>query len=115
MRGDGSEALALVTPVSVDCGEGRRRWHALSEPCWKQTSGATAAVLAVGSALTHHLKGVPWLARDFVWLIPDASCGLVHSAQAWADLALGRAALETASVGKSVKAGRLQQVRQFGW
>lgn len=110
-RGDGSEGLGLVTPVSTDCPTGSQHpWYSGFEPCWNQTPGAAVSVLTVGTVLTQHLQGVPWLARDFVWLIPDASCGLVHSSQAWADLALGKAALDAAAAGKSVKAGRLQQV-----
>eukprot|EP00892_Ulva_mutabilis_P006819 jgi/Ulvmu1/4509/UM002_0235.1 len=110
VHGDGSEGLAVVTPVSVSCkGSSQNPWYSSLEPCWHQTPGATTSVLALGTTLTQHLQGVPWLARDLVWLIPDASCGLVYSTQAWADLALGRAALDAAAIGKSVKAGRLQQ------
>lgn len=110
-RGDGSEGLSLVTPVSMSCpAGGQPSWHSQAEPCWNQTAAGATSVLAVGTILTLHLQSVPWLARDFVWLIPDASCGLLHSTQAWADLALGRDALAAATRGESVKAGRLQQV-----
>lgn len=36
--------------------------------------------------MLYHLKhSAPWLAKDVVWVIPDASCGLVESMQAWTD------------------------------
>lgn len=111
VRGDGSEGLSLVTPVSISCPSGTQvPWYSQAEPCWNQTAGASTSMLALGTILIHHLQGVPWLARDFVWLIPDASCGLLHSTQMWADMALGRDALAAAAKGQSVKAGRLQQV-----
>lgn len=110
-RGDGSEGIALVTPVSMTCPkEQHSPWFSQAEPCWNQTRAAATSMISLGGVLTQHMASVPWLARDFVWLIPDASCGLVHSTQAWADLAMGRDALNAAAHGRSVKAGRLQQV-----
>lgn len=36
--------------------------------------------------MLYHLKTAAlWLAKDVVWVIPDASCGLVESMQAWTD------------------------------
>jgi len=44
-----------------------------------------ALALAVGTALLYHLQqSAPWLAKDVIWLLPDASCGLVESVAAWA-------------------------------
>lgn len=62
-RGDGREALVLVTPLG---------------------SNATLA-LGLGVALLPHLGGVPWLARDVVWLAADASVagGVNAAAEAW--------------------------------
>jgi hypothetical protein len=51
----------------------------------QDASGALLA-LALGSALLQHLgHAAPWLAKEVVWLLPDASCGLVQALQAWAD------------------------------
>lgn len=40
--------------------------------------------LALGFALVTHLAATPWLAKELIWLLPDASCGLVGSVEAWA-------------------------------
>jgi hypothetical protein len=34
-------------------------------------------------ALLLHLRGAPWLAKDVIWVISDASCGLVEGVAAW--------------------------------
>jgi hypothetical protein len=39
--------------------------------------------LALGHALMTHLAHVPWLAKEVIWLLPDASCGLLAALQAW--------------------------------
>lgn len=51
----------------------------------QDASGALLA-LALGAALLRHLgSSAPWLAKEVLWLLPDASCGLVPALQAWAD------------------------------
>ena len=62
-RGDGKEALVLVTPL-----------HA------KGTLG-----LGVSLALARHLADVPWLSRDVLFLAADAECvgGAHAAAEAW--------------------------------
>jgi hypothetical protein len=55
-------------------------------PCgadFQQSRDAAAFVLALGHAVLAHLGRVPWLAKDVIWVIPDASCGLVASVDAW--------------------------------
>ena len=42
-------------------------------------------MLSLGLSLLKHLSGVTWLAKDLVWLLPDASCGQVEATQAWVD------------------------------
>lgn len=58
---------------------------------FEQDAGGVALALALGSALLRHLgSGAPWLAKDVVWLLPDASCGLVAAMGAWADAYAGQ-------------------------
>jgi hypothetical protein len=77
-RGDGSEALALITPVSLSCSNmsGSNCWH-------EQDQYGAAASLSIGYVLSRYLAEVPWLARDFVWVVLDARCGVLQSADAW--------------------------------
>lgn len=48
-----------------------------------QTKSGASLVVAVGYALMLHLRKVPWLAKDIIWVMPDASCGLMDSMEAW--------------------------------
>ncbi len=50
---------------------------------FQQPADAAAFALALGHALLAHLGRVPWLAKDVIWVVPDASCGLVASMEAW--------------------------------
>ncbi|KAK9805223.1 hypothetical protein WJX72_007042 [[Myrmecia] bisecta] len=43
-----------------------------------QLFGAAAA-----HAVMQYLASVPWLAKDVVWVLPDAGCGQMHSLQVW--------------------------------
>ena len=107
-RGDGSEALAVITPIAQGCASAGPHAHPL---CWgAQDAHGVEAALAVGLLLTEYLGQVPWLARDFVWIIPDARCGLVESAEAWMAAQQGtHAAVGNATATR--RAGALQQVR----
>ena len=109
-RGDGSEALALFTPIGVDA----RRKPGVGS-IQRSDAYTDAAALAVGLALTQYLAQVPWLARDFVWVIPDARCGLVESAAQWLQAQQGRLAQSESLAGQKgagfERAGALQQVR----
>eukprot|EP00955_Chlamydomonas_euryale_P058541 357104-Chlamydomonas_euryale.AAC.6 len=40
--------------------------------------------MGAGAMLAAHLGNVHWLAKDLVWLIPDARCGPLHTTAAWA-------------------------------
>eukprot|EP00775_Hariotina_reticulata_P006404 gene6404-6635_t len=74
-RGDGKESLLLVTPLR----------HQQYSPDYEQDDSGVALALAIGTALLYHLQqSAPWLAKDVIWLLPDASCGLVESVGAWA-------------------------------
>eukprot|EP00878_Enallax_costatus_P015128 GHUV01015840.1.p1 GENE.GHUV01015840.1~~GHUV01015840.1.p1 ORF type:complete len:232 (+),score=58.57 GHUV01015840.1:1366-2061(+) len=75
-RGDGKEALALVTPIN----------HQQFATDYDQDASGVQLALSLGFAVLHHLKtAAPWLAKDVIWVLPDASCGLVESMQAWTD------------------------------
>jgi len=39
--------------------------------------------LSLGFALLSHLSRVTWLSKEVIWLLPDASCGLVAAVEAW--------------------------------
>lgn len=73
-RGDGSEALALFMPISLSCeGTSQAMGSVHDQQCWSaQTPSAAATALMVGTALSDYLAQVPWLARDFVWVVLDA-------------------------------------------
>lgn len=49
---------------------------------WQGTEGAATA-LAVGYGVQYHLSSMPWLAKDFIWVIPDSRCGLEDSMSVW--------------------------------
>ena len=40
-----------------------------------------ALALALGHAVMAYLSDVAWLAKDVVWVLPDARCGIIDSAQ----------------------------------
>ena len=111
-RGDGSEALALFTPVATTGVPGGTTMSCLpgASRCRQQSASGAATALAVGIALTEYLAQVPWLARDFVLVVPDARCGLEASVDAWLQAQQGRGAPAVAS-GDFRRAGALQQVR----
>ncbi len=48
---------------------------------WRQEAEGTALALTLGHAVMAYLSGVPWLAKDVVWVLPDARCGLIESAE----------------------------------
>lgn len=67
-RGSGREGIVIATPI----GDG------------DATPEADAAVLGLGLALFARLAVAPWLAKDIVWLIPDARWGgPVAGVDAW--------------------------------
>lgn len=110
-RGDGSESIALVTPLSAGCkNEQDIGLGSFREACWPQSQAAGVAAVTIGIALSKYLPTVPWLARDFYWVIPDASCGLLHSTAAWVDAARGYRDTGVRHAG-STRVGLLQQVR----
>ncbi|KAF6257683.1 hypothetical protein COO60DRAFT_1701734 [Scenedesmus sp. NREL 46B-D3] len=75
-RSDGKEALLLATPIN----------HQEFSTDFEQDAPGALLALALGSALLAHLgPAAPWLAKEVVWLLPDASCGLLQALQAWAD------------------------------
>jgi hypothetical protein len=102
-RGDGSEALALITPLALACPDNLPN-------CWgKQDVYGGAAALAIGLALSRYLGQVQWLARDFVWVVPDGRCGLEGSVAAWMAAHQGTQA-KVEEFGQFQRAGALQQV-----
>mmetsp|Transcript_40511 Transcript_40511/g.114746 ORF Transcript_40511/g.114746 Transcript_40511/m.114746 type:complete len:705 (-) Transcript_40511:134-2248(-) len=64
-RGDGKEAIVLVTPV----------WA----PPTALTQPSGAPVLAAALGLLAHLRGVAWLSKSIILVAPDASCGFAGS------------------------------------
>jgi hypothetical protein len=70
-----------------------------------------AAALAVGLGMAQQLGSAPWLAKDFVWVIPDARCGLVDSAAAWIEHYQGDSTQARHDATPFERAGTLQQVR----
>lgn len=59
-------------------------------PCpfadFQQDSSGVRLSLALGYALMTHLARATWLSKEVIWLLPDASCGLVAAVQAWTDV-----------------------------
>ena len=109
-RGDGSESLALVTPLSAGCTHQRNTGlGTFREACWPQSQAGGVLAVSVGVALSKYLASVPWLARDFFWVIPDPSCGLLHSTQAWIEAARGYREAGILQAG-STRVGLMQQV-----
>jgi hypothetical protein len=51
----------------------------------QDASGALLALSLGATVLAHLGSAAPWLAKEVVWLLPDASCGLLAAMQAWAD------------------------------
>lgn len=87
-RGDGKEAICLITPMHLSSfratGGGRQDLH--------QSAGGAAVALGVAHLLTSFLSSVQWLAKDFIWIVPDASCGRIRSAESWVSAYDGRVA-----------------------
>jgi hypothetical protein len=109
-RGSGSESMALVTPIARPCGpEEQQSLGSYREPCWPQSRNGGAMAFMLGLTMSKYLARVPWLARDFYWIIPDATCGLLHSTQAWIDGARGYTEV-TSMVHGLARVGLLQQV-----
>lgn len=80
-RGDGREALLLATPLALSprgAAAPPRRQQQL-----QQSAGGAALALGAGHLFMDYLRRVQWLAKDLIWLIPDAACGLQASADAW--------------------------------
>lgn len=50
---------------------------------FNQTAAGAALAVSTVYALALHLRGAAWLAKDVVWLVSDASCGLVEGVAAW--------------------------------
>ncbi|KAI8463809.1 MAG: hypothetical protein J3K34DRAFT_494099 [Monoraphidium minutum] len=73
-RGDGKEAVVLVTPVNL---------QPFATPGFNQSAGGAALAVSTAHALLVHLRGAPWLAKDVIWLVADSSCGLVEGVAAW--------------------------------
>ena len=102
-RGDGSEAVVLVTPVSTAC-------ISTGSKCEMQTIEGAATALSVGLGMFEYMTTVQWLAKDFVWLVPDSSCGVVESVSAWMEEYQG---MRHDSSAPFARAGTIQQVGSF--
>lgn len=78
-RGDGKEAIVIVTPMQLSLG---------SAQGGNNSSEADAAALLLGAVamLAGHLGNTQWLAKDLVWVVPDARCGSLRSLQHWVSL-----------------------------
>ena len=48
---------------------------------WQQEAEGTALALALGHAVMAYLLRVPWLAKDILWVLPDARCGLIEATE----------------------------------
>jgi hypothetical protein len=48
-------------------------------PGWRSSAAGTAEALGTAAAVVQHLSQAPWLAKDVVWLVTDARCGLIPS------------------------------------
>ncbi len=59
-------------------------------PYWDAPAQGSLLLLAGAQALMHHLRTVPWLSRDVVWVVPDARCGATASLSHWAAVHLVR-------------------------
>jgi glycosylphosphatidylinositol transamidase len=75
-RGDGKESVAIVTPIAL-------------QPRPRSLGGQTRADAALALSAAHalvagHLRdAAPWLAKDIVWVVVDASCGGAEAVGAW--------------------------------
>jgi hypothetical protein len=60
---------------------------------WGAVGDAPAAgaplVVAAAAALLAHLQLSGWLAKDLVWLVPDARCGSLEATRRWTQLYQG--------------------------
>ena len=48
-------------------------------PGWRSSAAGTAEALGTAAAVVQHLLQAAWLAKDVVWLVTDARCGLLPS------------------------------------
>ncbi|GAX79694.1 hypothetical protein CEUSTIGMA_g7135.t1 [Chlamydomonas eustigma] len=79
-RGDGKEAIVLVTPMHLSHKELLNRSHL------ELAGGSASLLFGAAAMLMGHLNAVHWLAKDLVWVIPDAGCphgGAEASLQQW--------------------------------
>ncbi len=72
-RGDGKEAIVVVTPFHLNHTGGSGG----------PEEGASSLLLGAGAMLVGHLGSVHWLAKDLVWVVPDAGCGAELSLEHW--------------------------------
>ncbi|KXZ44638.1 hypothetical protein GPECTOR_64g132 [Gonium pectorale] len=94
-RGDGLEALAVVTPVAF---APHRPGPDPAHDGRNQSAAAAELALMTGAALALYLAGVGaagggggrWLARDVLWVVPDLACGTEACLAAWVDQYHGR-------------------------
>jgi hypothetical protein len=78
-RGDGKESVAIVTPVALGAAAARRRSLA-----GQTRDDALLALTAAHALVAGHLRdAAAWLAKDVVWVVPDASCGAGEGVEAW--------------------------------
>ena len=65
-RGEGNEAIALVTPFNT-----------------RSLTDADAFSLGLGLSLFHLLKKAQWLAKDIIWVAVDTEFGFHSGVSAW--------------------------------
>ena len=58
-----------------------RLTHVQRRPGWRSSAAGTAEALGTAASVVQHLAQAPWLAKDVVWLVTDARCGLTPSMQ----------------------------------
>eukprot|EP00201_Polytomella_parva_P006800 CAMPEP_0175086444 /NCGR_PEP_ID=MMETSP0052_2-20121109/29252_1 /TAXON_ID=51329 ORGANISM="Polytomella parva, Strain SAG 63-3" /NCGR_SAMPLE_ID=MMETSP0052_2 /ASSEMBLY_ACC=CAM_ASM_000194 /LENGTH=315 /DNA_ID=CAMNT_0016358627 /DNA_START=449 /DNA_END=1396 /DNA_ORIENTATION=+ len=54
-----------------------------------QSPTGAAFGISLGATLSSYLATTPWMARNLVWLLPDANCGLTECTSAWLNLYYG--------------------------
>eukprot|EP00899_Mesostigma_viride_P010748 jgi/Mesvir1/19675/Mv09947-RA.1 len=99
-KSDGRESLVLVTPwrcqraaggqaggQRADTGQQAGGQAALGQPAGGNVtvSEGDATSLALGLAFMRHLARAEWLAKDVIWLVPDARWGTNTATRAWVD------------------------------
>lgn len=77
-QADGKESIVLVTPTALTPGPDRG----------DAPPGGAPLVLGAVALLLSHLRSSPhagWLAKDLIWVVPDARCeGSLAALEAWA-------------------------------